>query len=106
MHDSCKMDCIHINSAVTSAMVLYSTSVLDRDTVFYFLAHQDIKLGLKKIAKPLVNFLSLKQPVQSASEKALTSVEADLRMSSPKWLVCLTKRRIRFTTVQCTVVGA
>jgi hypothetical protein len=66
MHNSCKMDCIHINSAVASAMALYFASVLDRDTVFCFFAHQDIKLGPKKTTKPPVDFLSSEQSAQSA----------------------------------------
>jgi hypothetical protein len=35
---------------------LYSASVLEHDMVFCLFAHQDIKLGLKKIAKPPINF--------------------------------------------------
>jgi hypothetical protein len=85
-------------------MTLYSVSVLDRDMVFCFLAHQDIKLGPKKIAKLPVDFLSSKQPAQLASEKALTRVEEDHRIWSPKLIVCLRKRSILFTVVQCMVV--
>jgi hypothetical protein len=105
MRSSCRTDCIHISSVVASAMALYSTSVLDRDTVFCFLAHQDIKLGPKKIAKPPVDFLSSEQPAQSASENVLTRVEQDRRIWSPKLIVCLRKRSILLTTVQCMVVG-
>jgi hypothetical protein len=66
MHNSCGTDCIHINSSVVSAITLYSTSVLDCDTIFCFLAHQDIKLGPKKTVNPSINFLSSEQPTQLA----------------------------------------
>jgi hypothetical protein len=36
---------------VRSAIVLYSPFVLDRDMIFCFLTHHDIKLGPKKTAK-------------------------------------------------------
>jgi hypothetical protein len=77
MHNSRRTDCIHITSAVTSVIALYSASVLDRDIVFCFFAHQDIKFGPKKTAKPPVDFLSSEQPAQSASENALTRVEVE-----------------------------
>ena len=100
MRSSCRTDCIHISSAVASAIALYSASVLDRDTVFCFFAHQDIKLEPKKIANPLVDFLSSEQPAQSASEKALTKVDADFLMRRPMPRVCLRYLKIRLTAVQ------
>jgi hypothetical protein len=36
---------------MASTIALYSASVLDLDTVFYFFAHRDIKLGPTKTAK-------------------------------------------------------
>jgi hypothetical protein len=60
---------------VASAIALYSASVLDLETVFYFLAHQEIKFGPTKTAKPLVDFLLSVHPAQSMSENALTIVD-------------------------------
>ena len=77
-------------SAVAFASALYSASVLDLETVACFLAHQDIKFGPKKIAKPPVDLLSSRQPAQSESEKALTSVEDDLLKFRPTLAVFLT----------------
>jgi hypothetical protein len=62
-------------SVVASIIAMYSASVLDRDNVFYFLAHHDIKLGPKKATKPPVDFLSSVHLDQSASENALTIVD-------------------------------
>jgi hypothetical protein len=77
MCSSYSIDCIHINSTVASVIALYSASVLEHDVVFCFLAYHDIKLGPKKIAKPLVNFLSSTQPAKSASEKAPIRVDKE-----------------------------
>jgi hypothetical protein len=67
----------HINSAVAFANALYSSSVLDLETVASFQALQKIKFGPKKTAKPPVDLLSLRQPAQSASKKTLRKLEAD-----------------------------
>lgn len=80
---SLSIDLTHIISAVALAKALYSASVLDRDTVACFFAHQEIKFGPKKTAKPPVDLLSSKQPAQSESEKAVTSVEDDLLKARP-----------------------
>ena len=87
-------------STVALASALYSASVLDRDTVACFLAHQEIRLGPKKIAKPSVDRLSSKHPAQSESEKALTRVEDDLLKVSPTLNVLFTYRRIRLAAVK------
>jgi hypothetical protein len=86
-------------SAVAFARDLYSTSVLDLDTVACFLALQEIKFGPKNTANPHVDLLSSTQPAQSASEKALTSVEDDLLKVSPICDVPLTYLRILLTAV-------
>jgi hypothetical protein len=64
-------------SAVASIIALYSASVLDLDTVFYFLAHHEIKLGPRNNAKPPVDFLSSVHPAQFASEKAPTITDGE-----------------------------
>jgi hypothetical protein len=85
---------------------LYSASVLDLDTVAYFLALHETKFGPTKIAKPPVERLSSMSPAQSASEKALRKLEVDDVNVSPSFIVLLTYLRMRFATVQCSVVGA
>lgn len=65
-----------------------------------FLAHQEIKLGPKKTAKPPVDLLSSKQPAQSESEKALTRVDDDLLKVSPVLKVFLIYLNMRLATVQ------
>jgi hypothetical protein len=77
MFNSLRSVCIHIISAVASAIALYSASVLDLDTVLYFLALQEIKFEPKNTAKPPVDLLSSMLPAQSASENVLTRVESD-----------------------------
>jgi hypothetical protein len=67
-----------MTSDVALARDLYSTSVLDGDTVGRFLPLQEIKFGPKYIAKPSVDILSSIFPAQSASENALTSFEPNL----------------------------
>jgi hypothetical protein len=67
-------------SVVASAIPLYSTSVLKRDTIFCLLVHQEMRLGPKNTAKHHVDFLSSVHPAQSTSEKALTIVDADCRI--------------------------
>jgi hypothetical protein len=64
-------------SAVASAMVLYSASVLDRDTAFYFLEHHEIKFGPRNTTNPPEDFLRSPHPAQSASKKALIIMDGD-----------------------------
>jgi hypothetical protein len=97
-------DCTHIISAVASVIAFYSTSILDRDTVFCFFAHHEIRFEPRNTVKPPVDFLSSEQPAQSASEKALTLEERDFLMCKPMPIVCLRYRRILLTAVQCELV--
>ena len=87
-------------SAVAFANALYSASVLDLDTVACFFAHQDIRLGPKKIANPPVDRLSSRHPAQSESEKALTSVDEDLLKVRPVFRVFLIYLTMCFAAVQ------
>jgi hypothetical protein len=81
----------HIISAIASVIALYSASVLDLDIVFYFFAHQDIKLGPRNTAKSPLDFISSVLPVQSALENAMTIVDGDRRMRKAESMVCLRK---------------
>ena len=92
-------------SVVAFANALYSASVLDLETVACFLAHQDIRLGPKKTAKPPVERLSSRHPAQSESEKALTRVEGDLLKFNPVPKVCFTYVIIRFARSEERRVG-
>jgi hypothetical protein len=87
-------------SVVASTIALYSTSMLDLDTIFCFLAHHDIKFGPKNIANPPVDFRSSMHPAQSASEKALTIIDGERRIIKAEFMVYFRNQRIRFTAVQ------
>jgi hypothetical protein len=99
MFNSLRSVCTHIISAVVSAIALYSASVIDLDTVLYFLAFQEIKFEPKNTAKPPVDLLSSMLPAQSASENALTRVESDFRIFNPNLEDCFTYLNILLTTV-------
>jgi hypothetical protein len=78
---------IHIISAVTLATALYSALLLDLETISCFRALQDTRFDPKNIAKPPVDLLSSRQPVQSASKNLLTKREFDLHIFNPILIV-------------------
>jgi len=59
----------HLVSTTALARALYSASVLDRATVFYFLQAQEIRLSPRNTQKPPVERQSSRHPTQSVSEK-------------------------------------
>ena len=84
----------HANSAAVEAKARYSASVEDRETVDCFLEDQEIGLEPRKITIPVVDFLSVGSPAQSASEKA-EKVRGPGAKWMPKCKVPLTYRRTR-----------
>lgn len=54
-----------MSSAVTFAMALYFTSMLDQETVACLRELQETRLGSKNTTKPLVECQSSTQPAQS-----------------------------------------
>lgn len=75
------------SSVVAFARALYSTSVLDRETVGCFVAHHETRFDPKNTAKPPVERRSSTQPAKSASENALTVAEADFLILRPILIV-------------------
>jgi hypothetical protein len=93
-------------SKVVFTMALYSTSVLDRETVGYFGALHDTKFAPRNTANPLVDLLPSREPAQSTFKNPLTSRDGDLTIRSPRSTVPQTYHRIHFTVTRCTIVGA
>jgi hypothetical protein len=93
-------------SAVALARDLYSTLILDLDTVACFFAVHDMRLLPKKIVNPTVDLLSSKHPTQSTSEYPLTSVDDDLQILRPMLVQDLIYCSILLAVIQCTIVGA
>lgn len=52
---------------VVAYIALYSASVLDPQTVFFFLEHQEMHVVPKNTQTPMVDFLVSRQPAQFAS---------------------------------------
>ena len=51
-------------------MALYSASVVDRETVGYFLEFHEIRFDPKNVQYPVVDLLESRHPAQSASHYA------------------------------------
>jgi hypothetical protein len=90
---------------VVLAMALYSTSVLERETVGCFLALHEMMLDLINTVKPPVDLRSSEEPAQSASKKSLNNVESDFRMIIPMLIVDLRYHNMLLTAVQWMEVG-
>ena len=80
---SLSSDSTQMASAAPFAKALYSASVLDLETVGYFLALHEIRFEPTNTAKPLVDRRSSIHPAQSASMKTLTPVDGDFRILNP-----------------------
>jgi hypothetical protein len=87
------------------AIALYSTFVLDLETVVCFLALKDTRFDHRKMAKPPVDIQSSRQSAQSASEKPDTSNDKDFVIFIPRSTVPLTSLKILLTDMRCNVVG-
>lgn len=94
---------IHRISAVTADKLLYCASVLDLETTFCFLDHQDIKLEPPYTAAPDLECLSSGSEAQSDSQKPQMRRglwgEAGYRIS-PECKAPLRYLKILFTVVQ------
>jgi hypothetical protein len=85
----------HVSFTVVLDMALYSASVLERETVGYFFAHQEMRLLLRNVQYPVVERLVIEQPPQSASKKAQrSSVEWEVKFN-PVSIVPLTYLKMR-----------
>jgi hypothetical protein len=91
---------------VALAIAFYSALVLDFDTAGCLSALQETKLDLRNTAKPPVDRLSSRHPVQSASEKVPTRREFDLLIFSPILVHDFKYLKILFTVVQYSKVAA
>jgi hypothetical protein len=97
---------IRITSVVALAIALYSTYVLDLETVACLRAFQEIRLEPRYTAKPPVDLLSSRESAQSESKNALINIDLELLITSPIFVSNLRYLNIRFTAAQCTVIGA
>jgi hypothetical protein len=85
--NSLSKDYTHMISLVPLATVLYSASVLLRDTISCLRALQEIRFGPKNIAYPPMDRRSSGLPAQSASEKAARTVGESDRRWRPNYTV-------------------
>jgi hypothetical protein len=96
----------HYLGVVAFATALYSTSVLDRETVFYFPALHETRFVPTNIAYPPVDLMPSRDHVQSVSEKPLTNNDPHFAILRPIRVEFFKYLSILFTAAQCTVVGA
>jgi hypothetical protein len=74
------------------------------DIVTCFLAHHDIRNGLRKTIEPPVDLLSSEHLTQSACEMALSNIGLDLLNMTPATAECLIYLIIYLAAVQWFIV--
>ena len=80
---------------------MYSASVVDSATEFYFLLNQEIRLTPKNWQVPLVLFLSNLHPIKSASEYSIKSINESLENHNPRVCVPFKYLKILLTAFKC-----
>ena len=106
MWRSYKIKINHVSSAVVLDIALYSTSVLEHDTICCFFAHQEMMFLPIKTQYPVVEHLVVRHLAQSSSEKAKRSSEVLAEKCRPMLSVPFTYHIIRLTIFKCVVAGA
>ena len=95
----------HGNSVAVLAIARYLALVLEREIVGCFLAHQEIMFHPKNVQKLIVDCLVVRQPAQSASEKAKRSSVVSPVRCKPKVIDTLTYLKMRRTIFILATIG-